>query len=605
MVVKDVYEACRTISCFPDQARNFELITDAVEILNNKADFDISLGYLDMPVPANGMLTLPREVKSPINVNIDDNPSFSRDRLYEFTLNGPGSNTERIGWSWEDKGNVSTFVAITTPSQIYAICNDAADAGKKLIVWGRIASGEEVREELILSLIHLTDSVNTFVSITRIAKDITIGTVNLFTSATVLLSTYSPDETEPSYRQIKISKTSGTAHIYFKRNSFVVSSMYDFIPLRSKRALLYMIKALKWYSSDNTELGDKFEATAVKFANDENKSHNSFIELANATQIQTIRNLNINNRDSVIFADVVDDFSRIFGFIGIDKLMDKATEAVELLANKNASWDGLVGWVDILTDQFHFVTLPRYVETILAININSRPSEFRNQWFQYHLNGPGSSWQSCLAPQDAGETVTFRDVNYPLNLVAIPDLSSDNDTEMRGYGYFQGKRIMTIDSQGVMQDGFPITCNVSGATNSTQFVDRIERITKAQSNGFIKLLGFDATRNLEVVVGYYEPDESEPKYRRMRLHETAATVRLKYRKRTLKVTSLTTPLHLKSRQAIIRMATALNFMDKKDYPSADVEMKLAESMLMDEQRSSNPLDNPQIQFSDTTQYYQT
>ena len=39
---------------------------------------------------------------------------FLVDRMYEFTMNGPGPYAERVDWSWEDLGEYNAQVADTT-----------------------------------------------------------------------------------------------------------------------------------------------------------------------------------------------------------------------------------------------------------------------------------------------------------------------------------------------------------------------------------------------------------------------------------------------------------------------------------------------------------
>lgn len=608
MIIRDIEQDIVRATRLQSQEVNFRYVSEAVDILSNKGDYDLSLHYLTMNVPdGQNLLTMPREVDTVLKVNIDGTPSFSRDRLYEFTLNGPGSDAERVDFTWEQRGVVPILVPFPTNTavplvKVYATGNDR-DSAKTLTVVGRNAAGEELSPYVLN--INGAESLFAFSDIVRVNKEATLSDVSLYTkwvtgapgAGDALLATYKAGDTEPQFRQIRVSKTGGTAYILFKRKNFNVTSLNDFVPIKSKRALLEMIKALRKYDGKEMEEGKKSEDLAVEWANQEQKKTSSFIELASATEIQPIRGLNINNRDSLIAADLFDDLDRIFGKVGTPKLYDRLTESLELLNNKG-QWDGLVGWVDILTDQYHYITWPRYVEAILAMNICNRPTSIRNSWFEFHLNGPGG-WASCCdQPRDAGDVVTFRDVNYSQKLVAIPDLSSDIGTPMRGYGYYQGKRIMTADLGGVLQDGFPIDVNMSGATSTNQFVDRIDRITKGVSNGFIKLLGFDSSRNVQTTLGYYWPDETEPRYKRSWIPTASATVRIKYRKRTLKIGALTDPLHLTSKTAVVRMLMSIKFMDEKDYKSAEIERQQAIQFMTDEQNSNNPLSYPELEFED-------
>lgn len=565
MFVKDIYNDVKQVTGFTDQVLNFGRITDGVEVLSNKGQFDALLGYLDIGIQDGNIVTLPREVLVPIKVNVDNIPSFSRDRLYEFTLNGPGSSTERSDFSWEDRGAVPTMVPLPSPTTLKAVTTSTFDNGKKIFIYGKDSSGVEISDTLILNNAITPTTTNVYASITRIYKETTIDKVLLKTVSNVLLSTYYPDENEPAYRQIRLSKTGVTAHLLIRRNVFRVTTMDDYIPVASKMALLIMIKALEAYRRSDFTTAQGLETQAVSLAVEDQKVRNSFIELAGISEVDTARNLNYNNADTIIVADIYDDVAKIVGKIGEPNIFSVITEAVGTLDNKSI-WDGSEGIVDIKTDQFYYLTLPRYVEVPIQINICGEPQEPRNKWFEFHLNGPGSNMPLCRGWADVGETVTFRDVNYPQQLTAVPDLTSDVNTAIRVFGYYQGKRIMTLNGgTGKMEDGFPVTCNMSGIPLATaQFVDRIERITKAESNGFINLIGYDAGRNVSVPIGYYWPDETEPTYRRIKLSQSCAWIRMRYRRRSRKVTSLTDPLHMKSKTAIIMMVQALEAFKKPE-----------------------------------------
>ena len=91
---------------------------------------------------------------------------------------------------------------------------------------------------------------------------------------------------------------------------------------------------------------------------------------------------------------------------------------------------------------------------------------------------------------------------------------------------------------------------------------RCTRIFRVPTAGFIDLWSCDGSGNLVQFLSTYWPDETEPKYRRMRLSQrpfsTFATstpfypvLRMRYRKRWLKITSLTDPIHLRSRKALL------------------------------------------------------
>ena len=73
-----------------------------------------------------------------------------------------------------------------------------------------------------------------------------------------------------------------------------------------------------------------------------------------------------------------------------DTIIDYVQRAIELAAYK-AHWDPYLATMDVCSDGSGCVTLPRDVGVILACNVGGFPAQFRNSWFQYHVNGPGSN----------------------------------------------------------------------------------------------------------------------------------------------------------------------------------------------------------------------
>lgn len=593
MIVSDIYEDVKSITNFTDESLNFSRLSDAIEVISNKGNYDVLIGYYTVTAQ-DDIITLPRDVEVPLKVNIDGNPSFTRDRFFEFTLNGPGQSAERVDWSWEDRGTVPVARAIVVPEKVM-VTGFAVDAGKIVTVYGRTRDRGTVESSQFI-LGTTTDPSNYIYSdISVVSKEPTTKAVNLTTESGILLSAYAPDETSPQYRQIRISKTGGTAYIMFRKNRSRISAQTDFIPIRSKMGLIYMVKALEAYREERLDVGKSLETTAIQLCNDEQNSHNAQIEIASQSESAQVLNLGYNNIDSIIVSDLYDDFCQICGPLGQDRIFDKITEALSVLSRK-AQWDSLRGFVDIQTDQYQFVTLPRYVEYVIKVNINHQPSSMKNKWFEYNMNGPGEQWLPSHSWMDVGEVVTIRDVLYPIKLTAIPDLSNDNDTEIRVFGFSGGKRLQTINAQGVSEDGIIVPCNQAGTEYTVVSVDRIDRITKAKSNGFIKLKGIDSNGNNEIVIGYYYPDETEPKYRRIKLYTNCTRVRIMYRKRHLKISSLTDPIHLRSKTAVLAMAQAIEALGKGDSKKYDELESTAIKLLADENQINNQSDARTITF---------
>ena len=590
MIVADVWSDSKEATGYTDDALVYSRISDAVEVLSNKGDFDALTGYATIKADGN-LITLPPEIEVPVKVSIDGNPSFARDKYYEFTMNGPGPDADRVGWSWEDKGLVPVFRQPDPGTTLIA----SGPAGAVVKIGYRNGGAEN---HVSLAMGASSPPVTT---VTSVAKLVTTGIVTIIDSNSNLVVALGPNTTDSALRQIRISKPGATCYIMYRKTRFRVSAQTDIIPIRSKMGLIYMIRALQAYRDDRVDVGTALETQALKLATEEQTSHNAFVDVAKSTENAPILDLNYNNIDSIIASDIYDDACKIVGPIGRQHVFDKITEALSILSRK-AQWDSLRGYVDIVTDQYSYVTLPRYVESVIRLNINGRPTEMRNKWFQFHLDGPGDDWATCGSWEDVGEVATLRDAPYTVQLTAVPDSPSDDGKIIWVYGSFRGKRVATWGEDGTVVDGMPITIQSDGEALGPVEIDIIERITKPQTDGFVRLIAQDTAGLESFLVGYYYPDETEPKYRRIKLPRGCETVRIMYRKRHLKITALTDPIHLRSKTAILTELRALDALEKGDVASAEAFEMKAVKYLLEENAINNQGEDWSLEADDDWSY---
>jgi hypothetical protein len=84
------------------------------------------------------------------------------------------------------------------------------------------------------------------------------------------------------------------------------------------------------------------------------------------------------------------------------------------------------------------VTLPRGVDTPLAINVDGSPVYFRNRLFQYHVNKGGMFSPVQWAWDDRGFTATAMEIIQPSQLVAIAEVENDVGKVIRVLGTNDG-----------------------------------------------------------------------------------------------------------------------------------------------------------------------
>jgi len=603
MLVRDIkYDAKQVIGAC-DDATLYNRLSYAIEVLANKGQWDAMTAYMDIVVQSGNVVVLPREVEMPLKININTQPSFMRSRMYEFAMDGPGNDmAETVGFSWMEKGETPMLQQPPTPSQIKIDGMSTMDNGKSVTIVGRDADNIEVTETFVLNTLAPPVTNTAYKDIIRVVKDVTVSNVKLWDTAFNLIGNYLPDDTEPMYRKIVLTKTAPAIRMLFRRRTYAVKSDDDFIPLNSAMAVLMMLKSLEMYRSgggDQLQKAGPLEEVALKFLKEEQDSRNAF-DIAKNTETPPALDLNYNNSDSIIVADLYDDAVNIFGNVGRQNIFDRMTETIEILNNKG-NWDGLTGYVDIMTDNFHLVTLPRDVETPIAINVNGRPKQMRNKWFEFHLNGPGSMSQSCDMWDDVDEVYMLRPLSVISQFYAQPDLAGDDGKTITIYGYDENLKWIRTQVGGVWQDGFVVTLDHLGTPPDTnaQKCSRVVRITRDATVGFVRLMSYDATTQISITQGYYYPDETEPRYRRIRVPYAGAWVRMRYRKRTLKITSLTDQIMLKSKISVVLMMKSLAAIldPQPDFEKAKQFHDASVLALVEEQASRNPAETFDIQFA--------
>src|SRR6478736_4902015 len=236
----------------------------------------------------------------------------------------------------------------------------------------------------------------------------------------------------------------------------------------------------------------------------------------------------------------------------------RLTDAQKLVSNMGIM-DPAIGEMSICTFD-GCVTLPNDVDTVLAVNQGGFPTLLRDQWFQYHANGPGTEcWTPWNYTDILGQVSTYRDPSGPVALVADVESPKDSNKLLRVFGWDEnGKRIYTTNSAGDLQDGFlvPTVYGFYQPSPDAPLVSRIDRIQKEPTNGFIKLLAVNADGTPHTQIGYYRPEETNPTYVRIK---TAGKnwIKIKYRKRSFNITSVNDWINVDNREVLVLAVKAI------------------------------------------------
>lgn len=245
-------------------------------------------------------------------------------------------------------------------------------------------------------------------------------------------------------------------------------------------------------------------------------------------------------------------------------------DVVTLIANK-ADFEGFKGWIDICTGTScgKCITLPREVEVVLGVNIGGRPALGFDQLFNFHLNGPGDCGISCdWSWQDQGSWhSTYRDMVIPSKLVVYLQTAEDNGKQFVIFGYDTNGNVLRRQVGGQWLDGYQVPTIYGVAVPDTQAptVARITGIFKDASVGSMRLSTIDNGNTSGTLLGVYEPDETLPQFRRIKINRSSSWVRVAYMKRNPTFSSRYNHVPLRSRLAFL-----LGMQARKRYKDNDI-----------------------------------
>lgn len=316
----------------------------------------------------------------------------------------------------------------------------------------------------------------------------------------------------------------------------------------------------------------------------------------------------------IIVSDIFNDIQKVLGTCSEEETYNKINEAVEELANLG-NWDPLVVYLDICTQGCE-ITLPDDIEVPLAINVGGSPANFRNKWFEFHLNGPGSE---CCASScnkswtDLGEFPTFRNPIQPSTVAAYPQGEEAIGASMRIYGYDENDQwIMTLDGNNVLQDGFeiPIMFGIGSGMTVDQKVKRITRISKPVTNSFIQVVAIDAGSSTGgTLLGLIRPNITNPSFRRIKVSGNGTQfltgnnscccttwVRMRARLKTAKITQMSDTIPLHSVTSLKLMCQAIKKYEADLLSEYGGYFSAAKAALEREQKTRSGPNQIRIQF---------
>jgi len=303
--------------------------------------------------------------------------------------------------------------------------------------------------------------------------------------------------------------------------------------------------------------------------------------------------------------DLLPDITSADGLATCDlpQVYSGLTDALRLLEQK-AHFDFSLGTIDISVCA-SCVTLPKFVGTVLGVATCGGVNYLRDQWYQFHINGVGpNNWTDCGYADELGEVVTFRDLTAPSHVVAVVENAADSNKEVRLFGTdANGKAVWQPGANGQQVEGFliPTIHGYPLANPTAPLIARIDRISlQLPRQGFVRLVAIDPNNpdqnTNKVLIGYYDPTEKYPAYRRIRLACNNGWARIKYRKANKEIRSTTDWVDCDNKLAIKLACQAVKMYNQRRYDDAVAAESQAARMLSEDQsvkQTPTPL-GPQI-----------
>lgn len=278
-------------------------------------------------------------------------------------------------------------------------------------------------------------------------------------------------------------------------------------------------------------------------------------------------------------------------FEGCDEaaIFRQLTKAIKLLVNKGLN-DALLGEMSICVCN-GCVTLPRDVGTVLGVDVCGRPTLLQDQFFKYHINGPGARGGSCVITE-IGQVCTYKDPSEPCYLQAEVTSASDNNKKLRFYATRadNGQKIFTPGPDGKLYEGFlvPMIFGFSQRNPDVPPLGSIYRVTREATKDFVKVYAVNSSDGVsQTLIGEYEPSETVPQYRRIKVPHKSEVL-IKYKRATLDIRSQTDWISVDNVEALEVACRAVKFRSEDKYDAARKAEEEASRILSEDTQAKLP-----------------
>ncbi len=176
-------------------------------------------------------------------------------------------------------------------------------------------------------------------------------------------------------------------------------------------------------------------------------------------------------------------------------------------------------------------------------------------------------------------------------MIAECTSAADNNKKLRVYAEdVNGKKIFSAGPSGTLEEGFlvPQIFGFSKRAPGIPAIGRIYRIHREATRDFVRLLAINAADGTsQTQIGHYEPSETLPTYRRIKV-QSKSSVLVKYKKESLQLTSQRDFINISNYEALRLACRAVKFRGDDKFATAREIEEEASRILAEETQSKQP-----------------
>lgn len=203
------------------------------------------------------------------------------------------------------------------------------------------------------------------------------------------------------------------------------------------------------------------------------------------------------------------------------RVVDILNEAQWRLLNRPESPVGSLQRYRFCTDD-NCITLPRQVRTVIKGAWCNEPARILPEWYEFDHNGPGQLHSTEFVGEaiiDQGRAATFDDVTVGQTnrKIRVTTDVAETGTYIWLKGFDENGQWIRTQIAGVWYDGERVDLSAAPVT-TTNFFTAVSLVHKDATNGIVRIYEWNNDTSAVVkALGAYEPSETDPVYRRIRL----------------------------------------------------------------------------------------